>query len=89
MKVRKPSVTAAMKLLVKKGLVIHSSYENVKLTPVGRKHASVIAKKHEILRELIEKKLGFTRKVADRNACRMEHALDPDVLAKLILIVNR
>jgi DtxR family Mn-dependent transcriptional regulator len=88
MNVKKPSVTAAMKILARKGLVVHDSYESVKLTVLGKKRASGIAKRHEVLRELIEKKLGFTRKVADRNACKMEHALDADVLAKLILVVS-
>ncbi|MBL8025082.1 MAG: metal-dependent transcriptional regulator [Fibrobacteres bacterium] len=88
LKVRKPSVTAAMKLLVKKGLVLHGNYGDVILTTIGRKYASEVALRHEALRDLFVNKLGLPEKVADRNACRMEHALEPDVLTKLIKILN-
>ena len=78
------SVTGALKVLVKKGYVDHTPYSFVTLTPKGKDIAQEVFKCHVNLARFLEKVLGIDAKLADENACRMEHAIGPKVLKKLV-----
>ncbi|MBN1394861.1 MAG: metal-dependent transcriptional regulator [Pirellulales bacterium] len=81
--VHKSTVTAALKSLSRKGLVNYSAYEAATLTPKGRKAAEVVVRRHEIGRDFFINVLALDEKLADANACRMEHVLDPAVMERL------
>ncbi len=78
-----PSVTGSLKTLAGRGLVNHSPYELVTLTDAGRDLAETVAGRHRVLQEFFTRVLGVDPAAAERNACRIEHAVDEDLLAGL------
>jgi DtxR family Mn-dependent transcriptional regulator len=88
MRVRMPSVTGAVKALAKRGLVDHAPYSFVTLTGKGRKAAREIVRRHRIFAEFFEKVLGVDGEAAERNACHMEHVIEPEVLERLAAFLN-
>jgi DtxR family transcriptional regulator, Mn-dependent transcriptional regulator len=81
--VHKSTVTAALRALAEKGLVNYAAYEHATLTPAGRRIADEVIRRHEIIRGFFIQVLALDHEVADANACRMEHILDPEVLDRL------
>lgn len=79
-----PSVSAAIKLLRKRRLVDHDPYEFITLTSRGRRLAEKIVERHQILRDFLANVLAIGADAADRNACRMEHAVDGVVVERLV-----
>ena len=45
-------------------------------------------RRHEIIRGFFIQVLALDEKLADANACRMEHVLDPEVLERLAAFAN-
>ena len=81
--VKASSVTAALANLSKNKLVIHERYGYVQLTPEGERLAKIVAKKHRILIEFLTKILGIGPKIAEEDACKMEHSISPQTFVKL------
>lgn len=86
--VAKPSVTGALKLLVKKGLVNYVPYGSVTLTQAGRTQAAKVAKKHDILESFFMNILGVDHSVAHPTACRAEHVLGEAAVKKLLRFIE-
>jgi DtxR family Mn-dependent transcriptional regulator len=84
MKVQKSSVTGALRLLAEKDLVNYDPYSFVTLTPRGERVARDLVRRHETLRQFLTRVLAVEAAAADRNACHMEHAIEPQVLEKLV-----
>ena len=82
--VSRPSVTGALRALSDRGLVHYAPYAAVALTTAGRKTAAEVARRHGILKEFLERVLSLASEQAERAACRMEHVLEPDVLARFL-----
>ncbi len=78
------SVTGAMKSLVRKGLVNHDPYSFVTLTGKGKAIAGEIAMRHKTLTSFFVKVFGISPKLADENACRVEHAAGPELIERLV-----
>lgn len=89
LQVRKPSVTAALKILSKRGMVRYGAYSRVELTGTGKGLAEEVSCFHRRLKELLMGRLGLSPGRADLNACRMEHALDPDIMEKLLALLEK
>ena len=83
LQVAMPSVTGALKTLAKRGLVNYRPYELVTLTERGRRLAEKIAGRHRALQAFFTDVLGVDAAAAERNACRIEHAVDDELLARL------
>jgi len=81
--VGKSSVTGALKTLAKRGLVNYEPYQFITLTEHGRELAEDVAGRHVLLREFLSGVLGLDEEVAEANACRMEHAVDGELLEQL------
>ena len=81
--VGKPSVTSALKALSRRKLVNYDPYQYITLTDLGRELAEEISHRHVVLRRFLMDVLGIDADTADANACRMEHAIDPEVLGRL------
>jgi len=79
-----PSVTAALKTLARRKLVNYDPYQAVTLTDRGRELAEQISHRHHALRRFLADVLGLDSDAADANACRMEHAVDDELLERLI-----
>jgi len=74
--VKMPSVTAALKALVRKGYVTYAAYQPVRLTPEGRAVARAVTRRHALLRRFLTDVLELKPAHADALACRLEHAFD-------------
>lgn len=83
LKVGMPSVTAALKALAERKLVNYDPYQFITLTDHGAELAEQISRRHFDLRRFLTDVLGLDGQVAEDNACRMEHAMDEQVLERL------
>jgi DtxR family Mn-dependent transcriptional regulator len=78
-----PSVSSALKALSRRGLVNYDPYQFITLTARGRQQAVAISIRHETLRRFFVEVLGMSDDSAQANACRIEHAADSELLARL------
>ena len=70
----KPSVSRAIGLLKKEGLVLTDEQGYIKLTEKGEERAKRIYERHTLLTQLFIN-LGVDEKTAAEDACRIEHYL--------------
>jgi DtxR family Mn-dependent transcriptional regulator len=82
------SVTGALKVLNEKGYINYSPYSFITLTPKGAKLAREIRRRHNVLKDFLVNILQVDSETADSTACRMEHAIDPLSLERLIRFVD-
>ena len=68
----KPSVSRAVGLLKKEGLIITDDMGFIKLTETGKKKAETIYERHQLLSRLLMN-LGVDEETATEDACRIEH----------------
>ena len=60
----------------------------ITLTPKGERVARTIVRRHRLSERLLTDVLGIDWETAHREACRMEHAISPEVEAKLAEILG-
>lgn len=82
--VSRPSVTGALKSLVGRGLVSHARYGHATLTEEGTKIAVEVERRHVAIRGFLIDVLGIEEEQAEITACRLEHVLEPEVLAHFV-----
>ncbi len=82
--VKMSSVSSALKILGTRGLIRYDPHQFITLTEKGILRAKEIVRKHEILKRFLATVLQINDSVAEDNACRIEHYLDPEVIDKLI-----
>ncbi len=82
--VKMSSVSSALKILGTRGLIRYDPHQFITLTDKGILRAKEIVRKHEILKRFLATVLQINDNVAEDNACRIEHYLDPEVIDKLI-----
>lgn len=87
--VKNSSVNIALNVLADKGLIIHEKYGYVELTPEGQKIADDIQHKEDVLVQFFTEILGVDENVALKDACRMEHTISDETLAKLIFFIGK
>lgn len=83
LRVSKPSVNAAVKALAARGLLSQERYGAVSLSPAGRKAGAEIAGRHALLKDFFVEVLAMPAGLAERDACRAEHALSPEALGRV------
>ena len=88
LEVNRSSVTGALQSLAEKGLINYEPYEAITLTRGGQTVAQDVVRRHEVLRDFLVKVLSVDVAMADQAACRMEHAIPPPVLERLIEFVE-
>lgn len=88
MEVSKPSVSAALQVLARQGLVNHEPYEVISLTTRGEKVARSVLRRHEILKRFLNDVLAIPEKDAEATACGMEHAISAEVTEKLASLLD-
>ncbi|MFC1780807.1 metal-dependent transcriptional regulator [Planctomycetota bacterium] len=86
--VSRASVTGALRALKEKGLANYKPYNYISLTESGRKAAAEIVKKHEILKSFFTTVLNVNPDTAQNAACKAEHALGPEIIAKLLSFIE-
>jgi DtxR family Mn-dependent transcriptional regulator len=82
LKVKMPSVVKAIAELKRQGLVNQEPYGDVELTPKGRRIATVILNRHNQIRDFLLK-IGVSARIANKDACRMEHILSAETMDKI------
>ena len=86
--VSRASVTGALRVLKKKGLANYKPYDYVTLTESGRAAAGEIVRKHNILKSFFIDVLGVDADVAQKAACKAEHELGSEIIAKLLCFIE-
>ena len=89
MQVRRASVTGALRALSERELVNYDPYSVVTLTSRGQRAARDLVRRHEMLTRFLHGVLGVDLERAGHNACHIEHAIEPQVLEKLVSFVER
>jgi DtxR family Mn-dependent transcriptional regulator len=87
--VKNSSVNIALNVLADKGLIIHEKYGYVELTAEGKKIADDIQHKEDVLLRFFTEILGVDKEIALKDACRMEHTISDETLAKLIFFIGK
>ena len=79
----KPSVTRAMGVLKKAGLVDQELYGTIQLTEAGRKRANEIYDRHVLIKEFLMTVLSLDARTAETDACRIEHIVSQTTIARI------
>jgi DtxR family Mn-dependent transcriptional regulator len=88
MAVNSASVTGALRLLAEKGHINYAPYDVITLTPRGEVLARDIVRRHEILKDFFTKVLDVEEQEAEDTACKMEHAVSPTIIDRLVRFVE-
>lgn len=84
--VSKPAVTKAMRILTQKGYV-NIVDNHIHLTETGRAYAEAVYEKHKMFTAFFTL-LGVDAKVAEADACRVEHVLSEETCASIRAFMN-
>lgn len=82
LKVKEPSVTEMLRKLKEKDLVEYEPYQGASLTQKGKDLAKKLMKKHATFAEFL-KMIGVDGEIAEEDACRIEHVVNPETVGKL------
>ena len=80
--VKMPSVVKAIHELKKLGLVTQEPYAAIELTAKGSRVAKLVLNRHTLIRSFLMK-LGVSRRIADKDACLMEHILSAETIDRI------
>lgn len=83
MSIAKASVNQIVHKLKDMGLVKHQTYGPIMLTKNGREVAEKIRQRHLKIKKFLIEVLGVDKKIADIDACLMEHAVSAHTMEKL------
>lgn len=86
--VNRSSVTAALHALAQRGLINYAPYDVISLTEAGQVAAEELVRRHEGLKDFFITVLGVAEHDADEAACRMEHALTPEITERFLDYIN-
>lgn len=88
MEYSKPSVSRAMKILQEKGLVYMDEKKYIHLTMEGKARAERVYERHLLIRGALETLLGVSPRVAERDACRIEHIISDETVERLEVLMK-
>jgi len=86
--VKMSSVSSALKSLSSRGLIRYDPHQYITLTDNGIEKAKEIVRRHEVVKRFLSRVLYVDEAIAEDNACRMEHSLDPEVIEKLVRFMD-
>jgi len=79
----KPSVSRAIGILKKEGLVAVDDNSFIELTDAGKARAAAVFDRHKIIASYLSDVLGVDKRAAQEDACRIEHILSEQSLQKM------
>jgi DtxR family Mn-dependent transcriptional regulator len=88
LKVRRPSVTVALKALSAAGYVVHEPYDVITLTPSGETVAREMVRRHEAMQEFLVAILGLGVDEAGPTACALEHSISKGATDRLLVLLD-
>lgn len=71
----KPSVSRAMGILRENGYIVMEPGGEIELTEKGQKKEDGIYERHKLLTEFLHRVSGVDPRVAEEDACKMEHII--------------
>ena len=86
--VKMPSVVKAIHELKRLGLVTQKPYANIELTMKGTRVAKHVLSRHTLIRDFLMK-LGVSRRIADKDACLMEHILSAATIDRIRIYTKK
>ena len=81
--ISRPSVSEALARLVDMDLIVYKGRQGIQITQKGLEYATRTAKKHQILSDFFIKILNADKKIAEKNACKIEHVIDDELIEKI------
>ena len=88
LQVTKPSVSRAMKLLREGGFLTMNEDKRINLTDAGREMAEQVYERHCVLKKCLIS-IGVDPNIAERDACKMEHVINPETLKQMKSFINK
>ncbi|HNT86998.1 MAG TPA: metal-dependent transcriptional regulator [Candidatus Hydrogenedentes bacterium] len=82
MGVRGASVTGALRALAKRGLINYEPYGVITLTPGGQRAGKELSRARHALSDFLVTVLAVDRGRAEEAACKMEHAVSPEIMGR-------
>jgi Iron dependent repressor, metal binding and dimerisation domain./Iron dependent repressor, N-terminal DNA binding domain. len=89
LQIAKASVNQTINKFKKKGLVRQEMYGPVELTQEGRSLAEKIRETHRLLKRFLIEVLNVDPEIAEKDACRMEHAVSSHTMERLTDFLSR
>jgi DtxR family transcriptional regulator, Mn-dependent transcriptional regulator len=87
--VSRPTVTVAMRRMMRDGMVRMNAHKEIELTAKGRRAAEAIVRRHRIMERWLTDGLGLDWVTADAEAARLEHAVSEVVERRLYEVLGR
>lgn len=89
MGVSKASVNKAITYLKEKGFLDQAHYGGITLTKKGYEYGTAVLDRHSLLYRFLTEQLGIEEKIADEEACLMEHAISDDSFEKWTVYLKK
>ncbi|MCM8818884.1 MAG: metal-dependent transcriptional regulator [Candidatus Omnitrophica bacterium] len=86
--VKSSSVVNALNILRKNGYIKQEKYGYIELTSLGNKEATKILRKHKVLTKFLVRILKVSEKVAENDACKIEHVISEEIFKKILKLLN-
>ncbi len=83
-----PSVVAAIRSLSEKGLVRQEKYSYIELTSKGENVGKDVYERHKLFFALLHEVFGLDPKIAEEDACQMEHHLSSQTCERMLRMVE-
>ncbi|MFQ6046695.1 MAG: metal-dependent transcriptional regulator [Gemmatimonadales bacterium] len=83
-----PSVSGMVKRLSESGLLEHTPYHGVELTPAGRRAALRMVRRHRVLETYLTTKLGYDWDSVHQEAERLEHAVSDGLIERMAMALG-
>ena len=87
--VSRPTVTVALRRMIRDGLVRMNGHKEIELTSAGMRAAESIVRRHRIMERWLTDGLGLDWVTADAEAARLEHAVSDVVEQHLYEVLGR
>ena len=81
--ISRSSASEALMRLANMDFIIYEGRKGIKITQKGIEQAQKTVKKHEILSNFFEKILKTDKSIANKNACKIEHVIDDELIEKM------
>ena len=73
----------AIGLLKRDGYIEQERYGQITLTEAGKKQAQSVRRRHDLLKYFLLHIVEVDEKTAEEDACKMEHIVSPQTLARM------
>ena len=86
--ISRASISEALIRLSDLDLILYEGRKGIKITEKGITEAKKIIKKHTVLCDFFTKVLNTDFDIATKNACKIEHVIDEDLIKKIDNFTN-